>query len=144
MENNIFIAKKILTDEDLTFVAVCGCKIIKNKNRGVKPIIELVDKKKSLEGYAVADKVIGKAAALMYVLLNPDGIYAKVISKYALRIFEKFKVNIIYDSLVDHIVNRTNDGLCPMEAAVLCTDEPEEAFVLIKNKLNQLNKKGDV
>lgn len=131
-------AKAILVEKNATCVFVKGNELFYRTERGVAPLLKLFNEKKSLAGFSAADKVIGKAAAFLYVLLEVENLYAKVISKHALEVLNFYNIPIKYDELVDAIRNRTDTGFCPMETAVLGVSEPEEAYRFIVKKLEEL------
>ena len=81
-----------------------------------------------LKGASVADKVIGKAAALLMAFGEIKEVHTLIISEPALQVFENHKIKYFYDKKVDRIVNRTGDGLCPMETLCLDVENPQEAF----------------
>lgn len=136
--NFIETAKRILNEGGYTCAAVCGSNVYTSRQRGVKPLLDLLDAGKSLKGYAVADKVIGRAAAFLYVRLEAEEVYSEIISKPALEVFRQFGIRVSYGELVDVIFNRTNTGLCPMESSVLEIREPEAAEQAIRAKLAEL------
>lgn len=136
-------AVKLLKENHLTFVAVKENKNITSKQRGVKPLLELLENNIDLCGFSIADKVIGKAAAFLYVLLSPNEIKTGVISKPALKVLKTNNINVHYDTLTDAIRNRDNTGFCPMETAVIYTDDAYKALELIKNKLIELSKQNN-
>ena len=91
-----------------------------------------------LKGASVADKVIGKAAALLMALGEIKEVYTLIISEPALQVFENHKIKYFYDKKVDRIVNRTGDGLCPMESLCLDIYDPQEAFIKIIDKISKM------
>ena len=52
--------------------------------RGVKPLLDFIENGPNLRGFSAADKIVGKAAALLYVLLGVKEVYAPVMSETAL------------------------------------------------------------
>ncbi len=140
MTHNLEKAVSILNTENLTLAAVSESAVLKFTERGVKPLLALIDGGKSLAGFSAADKVVGKAAAMLYVLLNVNEVYAAVISKPALETLEKYGICCEYGTLTDAIKNRTNTGFCPMETAVLNIENPAEAPAAIRKKLAELQK----
>jgi len=133
-------AVRLLTERNLT-CAVCGEGVeYTSTMRGVQPLLEPYEEGKSFEGCAAADKVIGKAAACLYVLLKVDKVYAGIISKPAKEIFEKNGIKLEYDMLVELIENRDRTGLCPMETAVIDVTDPKDAPALIRKALENLRK----
>ena len=133
-------AKAILEKEQATCAFVKGEEVSFSTERGVTPLLKLLQADKSLAGYSAADKVVGKAAAFLYVILKVERVYAKVISQYALSVLRNYHIEVEYDELVDAIRNRTNTGFCPMETAVLSINVPEEALAAIQKKQEELRR----
>ena len=133
IETRLFTASKKLTD--YTVIIEVEGKTITSKERGVKPVLALVEKGEDISGAVVADRVVGKAVALLYKGLKISALYAGVISRPALSVLENAGVLCKYDGLVDMIINRKGDGRCPMEEAVLDIDDYEQAVRAIKRKL---------
>ena len=133
-------AKVLLEKVQASCAFVKGEDSFYSTKRGVAPLLELLDDKKSLKGYAAADKVVGKAAAYLYILLQVKCVYAGVISTHALSVFEKYGMPVEYGMLSEAIRNRDNTGFCPMETAVLDIDVPAEAVTAIRAKLEELRR----
>ena len=122
-------AKSLLITTNSTIVVVLNGEVFTSQERGVKPLLHLLTEKKCfLKGASVADKVIGKAAALLMVLGEIKEVHTLIISEPAIKVFEKYNIPCFYDKKVDRIVNRTGDGLCPMETLCLDVENPQEAF----------------
>ncbi len=122
-------AKTLLSSTDSTIAVVLVDDIFTSQERGVKPLLHLLSEKKGfLKGASVADKVIGKAAALLMALGEIKEVHTLIISEPAIKVFEKYNIPCFYDKKVDRIVNRTGDGLCPMETLCLDVENPQEAF----------------
>lgn len=127
-ENDLTKACQMLAERDLTCAMVLGELVYISKERGVKPLLECYYEKKMPFGFSAADKVVGKAAAFMYVLLGAKELYADVLSRPALAVLQQYDIIVTYGQLTDAIRNRMNTGFCPMETAVLQIDNPEEAL----------------
>ena len=122
-------AKSLLITTNSTIAVVSNGEVFTSQERGVKPLLHLLTEKKGfLKGASVADKVIGKAAALLMVLGEIKEVHTLIISEPAIRVFEKHNIPCFYDKKVTRIVNRTGDGLCPMETLCLDVENPQEAF----------------
>lgn len=138
--DNLEKAKMLLDRTGSTCVLCNGEVILTDNRRGVRPLLDLLESKTDVVGFSVADKVVGKAAAYLYCLLNIKCLYARVISQPALQVLQSAKIKVEYSQLVPAIQNRTKDGYCPMESAVLANHTPEEALPAIYNALQQLGK----
>lgn len=134
-------AKSILKNESLTCVAVKDDIVFKSSERGVKPLMKWLDDGVLLEGFSVSDKVVGKAAAFLYVLLKVKHVHAFIMSEKSKAVFREFGIEHSFDEIVPAIRNRTNTGFCPMEQAVKDIASPEEARDAIRETVQRLNKK---
>ena len=133
MENILIELNKILLSGNHTIVVKKDDKVFTSSDRGVKPLLHLLeDEKGFLDGASVADKVIGKAAALLMVLGGIKEVHTNVISEPAVEVFEKHHIPYFYEEKVKRIINRKGDGLCPMETLCMDVEEPSEAFEKIK------------
>lgn len=92
----------------------------------------LTDDPSFLYGASVADRVIGRGAALLLVLGGVARVYARVISTGALGVLRHAGADVSYGTLVPHIANRAGTGVCPVERLTAATGSPEEAYALIK------------
>ena len=141
MNKDIEKAKELLNSGDFTCVLCKGETVLDSKEKGVKPLLQWLSAGEELTGFCAADKIAGKAAALLYVKLGVSAVYAQVMSKSALAVFEKHGIHAEYDTLADTIVNRFNTGICPMEQAVFDISDPDEAITAIKNRIAELSQK---
>lgn len=129
-------AKKSLTESSATFVMIRGGKTFSSERRGVAPILDLLrEDPDALEDGVVADKVIGKAAALLLMYGRIKALYTKVISSHALNVLKDSGIEVVYDKLVPYVINRDGTDMCPMEKLVLEIGSPEEAFEALDKKI---------
>lgn len=131
-------AKDLVASGECTCALIRGDKIASSKKRGVLPLVELIDSGEDYNGFSAADKVVGKAAAFLYVLLGVSELYAFLISESALTVLEKGGVRVQFSQRVEAIMNRTNTGFCPMETATKDIDDANEALVAIRCALEAL------
>lgn len=109
--------------------------------RGVMPIIDFINKGYDLSGASVADLVVGKAAAMLFIKVGIKDVDTIIISKPALKVLEEHHITVKYEKLVDNIINRDKTGLCPFESLVLDVDDVSIAYKLIVEKLESFKKK---
>ena len=109
-----------------------------SRNRGVAPLLELVERLgKALREAVLADKVIGRAAALLTVGAGFRRVYARVLSEPARQVLETAEIPVEWGRLVAGIRNREKDGPCPMEALTMDVDDPGEALRKLRRVLNR-------
>ena len=76
---------------------------------------------------------------MLYVLMGAEEVYAEVMSRAADGGFACFGIAHSYKTLVDFIVNRRGDGVCPMENAVKDITQPAQAVPALRATLNALS-----
>ncbi len=133
--NDLEHAKSLLEDGSYTLALVKGGETITSYERGVKPLLGLLGGGKDLRGFSAADRVVGKAAAFLYVLLGVQTVYANVISTLAEGVLRGHGIAVGAQTRTERILNRAGDGFCPMETAVENISDPTEAYRAIKAKL---------
>ena len=106
---------------------------------GIRPVIDRINEKEDyFKGLEVADKIIGKASAMLLSLSGVKKVHAVVLSQAGKDIFDKYDVEYSFDELTDYIVNRKGDGMCPMEMTVKDIDDLREAYEALKKKTTLL------
>lgn len=125
--------------------SACSC-VVRNMgrveryyNRGVKDLYTLYTADSQLlSGADVADKVVGRAAALIMILGGVSRVYADTVSQLALELFAQNNVEISYNQVVPHIINRAKTDLCPLERATKDLESLEEIFAAIEAFVSSL------
>lgn len=140
MPEDLQKALDLLNENAYTCVLCLGERVFCSHERGVAPLLALLDGGEDCCGFSAADKVVGKGAAMLYCLLGVRRVYASVISEAAVRVLRRNGIEIYRDRLVEHIRNRAGTGLCPIEQATRDIDEPEDALPVIRNTLARLQK----
>ncbi len=138
MKEDLLRAKEILMQGEYTCVLCKAEQIYSSTERGIKPFLQWIEAGTNLKGFSAADKVIGKAAAFLYILLQIETVYAKVISEGALQVFHAHGISVEYDICVPRIQNRTQTGLCPMESAVWEITSAQQAHALLVQKVKEM------
>lgn len=138
MRSDLEKAKVLLQSGGYTCVLVKEERIYTATERGVTPLLQWVERKTDGKGFSAADKVVGKAAAFLYVLLGVKAVHASVISRSSLDLLRAYGIDVSFDALVDAIRNRSNTGDCPMELATKDITDPKEALAAIKATRAQL------
>ena len=128
-------AKALLLEDGYTCVLIKGDAVHTSTERGVKPLLGWLDGGICFKDFSAADKVVGKAAAYLYVLLGVGALYAKIISTEAIKVLEEHRIDVSYETQVKMIRNRDNTGFCPMEQSVIGARSPADALARIKQKL---------
>ena len=110
---------------------------------GIKPLMQFLrENRRFFEGAVVADKVIGKAAALLLIDGGVSEVFGAVMSESAAAFLSAYNVPFGYCELVPMIENRTHTGMCPMEETVLQLSDPSEAFSALEKTIARLMQKN--
>lgn len=135
MTTDLQHAKTLLSENNYTCVLCKNEQVYTSTERGVKPLVELVDGNENLNGFSAADKIVGKAAAFLYVILGVKEVYAEVLSRAGAEVFAKYKIACEYGKLTEQIINRNGDGICPMEETMRDISDPKEGLAALKRRM---------
>ena len=80
MHKDTAAAKRLLESGHYTCVFCKAETVYTDTARGVKPLLSRLDNRVALQGFCAADKVVGKGAAFLYVLLGVRELYAVTVS----------------------------------------------------------------
>lgn len=142
IKDNLQVAKNLLSEVGCAFVLLKDdMEPVYSSEIGLKPIMVILRQDKlGLENGVIADKVIGKAAALMLVLSKAQAVHGVVMSQAAVKVLDENGINYSYDTLVPFIENRTKTGMCPLEKCVTEISDPVAAFDEIESTIAELMK----
>ena len=129
------IAKKELHEKKLTLViAKNGQILFQTNSHRVSGFIRAIDTLGiQLKNASLADRVVGKALALLCVYAGIKEVYADVLSKKAQTLFEENRVAFQWEHLVDNILDLNKIGVCPFEKAAARISDPR--ILMLNSKL---------
>ena len=81
----------------------------------------------------MADKVVGKALALLSLFAGIKSVYGYVMSDCAKIILENNGADVEYNKIVSYIMNKDRTDKCLMEKLVGDIEDPKRAFDTILN-----------
>ena len=139
-QNAVRSAMNLIAQDTASCVIIKGNTIVRTEyGRGIGPMIKLYEEG-VLEGAFVVDKIVGKASAMILTLGGVKSCYGLIMSKGAYQWLSEHAVRVECDTLVDAIINRKGDGLCPMELTVQDIENEQEALAAVKRKMEELRK----
>lgn len=110
--------------------------------RGVLDLYDLLKTEASfMRGAMVADKVVGKAAAALMALGKISKLHTNIISTPALDLLKNANIEVDYNQLVPHIINRNGDDWCPLERRCFHLTELSEMEVAIEEFIVRIRQK---
>jgi Domain of unknown function (DUF1893) len=137
------LAKQIFHSDGAAFVLVKAGRVLARGSR--EGIGELLTATETLgtevNGASLADKIVGKAVAMVAAHAGLRAVYSPLASEAARRVLSAREIALEAERMVPLILNRRNDGPCPMERLTLPLEQPEEAVTALKEFVSQISKK---
>ncbi|HKL12726.1 MAG TPA: DUF1893 domain-containing protein [Halanaerobiales bacterium] len=135
--NDKELAINELNDSDYSLIIVKEKEVkYKSKEESVGSIVSLLEEQPDLlENAVVADKIIGRAVAMVCDYASVKFCYGQIVSEGAIDIFNKNHLSFKASQKVKAIKNRDNTDLCPIEKLTLNIDNSAEGIKKIKEFL---------
>ena len=133
-EEQLLAEMQRLIDDGDTFVLARQGVILRHDHaHGIKSLLEALDTG-LLYGAIAWDKVVGRAAASIYVTGGVKRVHASIASESAKALFDRMGIAFSADKLVKTILNADQSGGCPLEVAIEGVDDLTEAVKILKQK----------
>ena len=84
-----------------------------SRESGIRPLLEIIRQGTDVSGGDAADRIVGKAAALLYARMGVARVKAVVMSRSGLSVLESRGIPAQYQTLTDAIVNRRGTAPAP-------------------------------
>lgn len=138
---DIDYAKQLLLEEELTLVLVRDGEVLfKGKGKGLKELSNLYREQAGLLlNSAVADTVVGKAAAMFYSAGQVGQLDGQLMSEAAVEHLYVHTIPHHYAVLTPHIRNQAGNDLCPMEKIALASETVSELQAGMKDFFMSVN-----
>ena len=131
------LARTVITTEDCSLVVVKYEKIWKKKKgEGVKPVLEaIVEMGEDIYGSVIGEKTLGKAVALLCRYAKVSGVYSTQGTKTAIALLIMGGIPCQVDNMIPFIQKEDVSGQIDIEKLLNEVNSPDEAFVILKEKL---------
>ncbi len=138
--NDIQIAKKYIENGNFSCVIVRDSELIYSSTaRGIFPLYEAKEiLKLDLKQSSLADKVIGRGAAMIAHEAGIKNVYGQLMSEQAVEYLDKFSSTIHYLKLTPYIKNRDFTGMCPIETRAIASSNYEEFNIKVEEFLKSV------
>jgi len=136
-------ARRLLRDDRVALAVVKNGQVLAVRHgTGLAPLYRTVKELgERLQGARVADRVVGRAAALLLLYAGVAAAFGELMSQSAHALLTEKGFPHAWGKLVPSI-STPNGAPCPMEALVADTDEPVEAFRRLAPALEARGGKG--
>jgi hypothetical protein len=136
-------AREILLSTGCSVVVVKNDSVLtQKKGDGIRPIFEAIEElKQNIKGSIIGDKILGKASALLCVYSKVSGVYSLQATKTAIAVMIRAGIPVQTDEMISYIKNKSGDDVCPFEKILFDIDSPEEAYIILKKTLSEIQYK---
>ena len=134
MRTDLETASKRLNQKNLSLVVVKNGKVLfETESHGLNDLVEAINQlQSSMKGSSVADRIVGRAAALLFVYSGVSAVFAATISDGGIAILGNNNVFHEFEKRVPRILNLKKTDVCPFEKLVAGLSSPEEAYERLK------------
>jgi hypothetical protein len=110
-------AKRILGKEGATLVIVKeGRVLFTSDSSGIRGLLQAIEELgKEMAGSSVADRIVGRAAALLLAYSKIGEVFAFIISTEGLKVLRENGIKVEHQNVVQTILDRTGMNVCPFE-----------------------------
>ena len=132
---DIELARSLFQREKLNLVVVKEGQVLLSSNEGgLGPFFQaIVSRSDDLHGAAIADKIVGSAAAMLCLYARIASVYADIASTGALTMLREKGVTITSKNEVPHIFDYDGTDLCPFEKLALSASTPSQLFSALES-----------
>ncbi|MDI1249996.1 MAG: DUF1893 domain-containing protein [Lacunisphaera sp.] len=132
--NDLSHARRHLESENLAFVIVRDNLVLaQGAHDGVGELLAAIDKLGGqTSGASLADRVVGKAVALIVLGAGIVAVYTPLASEAAAEVFRSNGVFWQARTIVPQILNRRGNGPCPLEQLTHPLHDPAVAVVKLR------------
>lgn len=128
--DDLRVAKQVLKDKRLSLVFVKDSQsIFETDMGGVDGFLKAIEKLDNyLLGASVADRIVGKATALLCAYSSMKAVFAVTVSKSGLEALKSYSIPCEFENLVPSILNTERTDKCPFEKLVEDITNPKQAY----------------
>jgi hypothetical protein len=132
---DVELAKELLSSKGTSLVIVKeGKTLFESGSSGIYGLLQAIEKlKKKMSGSSVADRVVGRAAALLLAYSHVNEVYAPILSKEGQKVLEENGIKVEYLNLVQKILDQMGKNICPFERFSSEIMSPNEAYKQLRN-----------
>ncbi len=128
--NDLETAKTLLIQKQLTLIIIKNGKTLyETKSHRISGVLNAMEQcGTNLKNAAAADKIVGKAVALLSVHSEINAIYAETLSIRAKDFLKRNGITVEWKELIDNILDDKKQNICPFEKEAEDIVNPKEAY----------------
>jgi hypothetical protein len=134
MPADLDVAKNRLIQKNLSLVIVKNCKVLyETESHGIGDLLKAINQiQNQMKGASVADRVVGRAAALLFVFSGVKAVFAVTASDGGIDVLKESSVFCEYENRVTGVLDLKRTDVCPFEKLVAKLSSPEKAYETLK------------
>jgi len=143
-ESEQLVQTTIRSGDATLCAADSGALVCRLTGRGIRALVAAVEVERVASHGPLdwGDKLVGRAAALLFTLVRPRSVFALTMSTGAQNVLRAAGIPFAYDAVILDVLNRAGTGPCPMEEAVSGITEPLAALETLKQASQALSDAG--
>jgi hypothetical protein len=143
-ESEQLVQTTIRSGDATLCAADCGALVCRLTDRGIRALVAAVEDERvaSYGPLDWGDKLVGRAAALLFTLVHARSVFALTMSTGAQDVLRAAGIPFVYDAVILDVLNRAGTAPCPMEEAVSGITEPLAALETLKQASQALSDAG--
>jgi len=128
------VAKRRLKEKNFNLVIVKNGKVVfGTESQGISGLLQAIEKLgKELIGSSVADRIVGRAAAMLCAYFKSSSVFAVTISEEGEKMLKENEISYQFENRVPTILNYERTDVCPFEKLVMGLTKLEEAYEKLK------------
>lgn len=133
--DDLNIAEQRLRQRNLALVIARSGKVVFETNsQGISGLLKAIEElDKAVMGSSVADRILGKAAALLCIYAGVFAVFAVTASDKGIRALRDANVLCRFENKVPYILNYKRNDICPFEKLVINITNSKEAYEKLKS-----------
>jgi hypothetical protein len=134
MQADLNLAKQRLIQKNLSLViAKNGRVLFETESHGINGLLKAIKQlQDNMAGSSVADRIVGRAAALLLVYSGVVAVFAVTASDSGIEVLKNNHVFHEFERRVPRILDSKKVDVCPFERLVAKFSDPKEAYEELK------------
>lgn len=119
-----------LKNEEYSLLIINAGEVIYQSSQVMlKPLLECLSRHRAeMANALVIDRVVGRAAAMLFALVKVSEVVTLLASTSAQQVCQLYRIPLHAEKIVPRILNRTQTDLCPMEKLALACQTPADFY----------------
>jgi len=134
MQADLNLAKQRLSQKNLNLViAKNGEVLFETESHGISSLLKAIKQlQENIAGSSIADRIVGRAAALLLVYSGVVAVFAVTASDGGIEVLKNNHVFHDFRRRVPRILDSKRVDVCPFEKLVARFSDPKEAYEELK------------